>query len=534
MSVAETAAIITAVNVGIILLFAWSGISRASGSDALAGRMFSLRQVFPLRYCLAAVLSWALGTLASLPAAMKLAKSLAGIEEQNERLRETNRTVKSISEERIRFYANMRHEMREPLNSIIRLCEHMIRFVDAQEEVRKSIEKIHDASLTLLGVVNDILGFSEKENKGIELMPVEYDVPSLINDIVMLNAIRIGDRPITFDTDIDGDLPRKLFGDDLRVELVCNSLLANALRFTKQGSIGISVSHKMEGISDWLIIRVSDTGSGFRPEGLAMFMSGCGTLKEAEQDYSTAEMITMLMGGTITAESAYGKGSSFTAYIPQGFVTDAVIGEEFAENLKRFRLPAVKQFDDVSPGLITFPGMRVLVVDDVEANLDVARELLRPYGMSVDCLSSGWKAVDCIREGKVKYDAIFMDHMMPDLDGISAVRVIRERVGTKYARDIPIIALTANAYNGEEQMFLERGFQALLPKPIDSARLDEILRRWLWEKDVAEAPDAQRESEPDAGRLPSRQWEPLAEAKGACLNNIAHAGLDMASVPIAI
>jgi signal transduction histidine kinase/FixJ family two-component response regulator len=493
--------------------------------------MFSLKQAFPLKYCLAAVISWAVGILASFPASRKLTKSFEGIEEQNARLREANKAVKNMSEERSRFYANMRHDMREPLNSIICLCEHMVRKEEIKGEVRKSVEKIHHASLTLLGVINDILGFSEKENKGIELMPVEYDVPSLINDIVMLNAIRIGDRPITFDADVDGNLPRKLFGDDLRVELVCNNLLANALRFTKRGSIGMSVSHEREGISEWLIIRIFDTGAGFKPEELEEFMSGGGTRKEAEYDYSTAEMIVMMMGGTITAESEYGRGSAFTVYIPQGFVTDAVIGDEFSENLRRFQYPAGKQFDDANPAHIKFPGVRILVVDDVEANLDVAKELFRPYGMHVDCLSSGWKAVDRIREGKVKYDAIFMDHMMPDLDGISAVRIIRERIGTKYAQNIPIIALTANAYHGGEQLFLEKGFQALLPKPIDSVKLDEIVRRWLWEKDGAEAsaPAAQQEESESV-----RQLEPLAEGLAARLDNIAHVGLEPASALISI
>jgi signal transduction histidine kinase/CheY-like chemotaxis protein len=522
-SVAETAVIITVVNLAVIPLFALSGISQASGNVMPASGVFALKQVFPVKYCLAAVISLALGILASLPASRRLAKSFSGIDEQNARLLEANKALKSMSEERIRFYANMRHEMREPLNSIIRLCEHMLRKEEVQAEIRKSVGKIHDAGLTLLGVVNDILDFSDKETKGVELMPVEYDVPSLINDIVTLNAVRIGDRPITFDSDVDVNLPRKLFGDDLRVELVCNNLLANALRFTKRGTISMSVSHKRDGISEWLIIRVSDTGAGFTSEKLEEFLSGRGAFKEAEHDYSMAEMIAMVMGGTVTAESEYGKGSSFTAYIPQGFVTDAVIGNEFVENLKRFQYHAGKRFDDANPARVKFPGAKVLVVDDVEANLDVAKDLLRPYGIQADCLSSGWKAVDRIREGKVKYDAIFMDHMMPDLDGISAVRVIRERIGTKYARSVPIIAMTASAYNGEEQMFLEKGFQALLPKPIDSVKLDEIVRWWLWEKNDAEtfAPAA-------------RQRELSAETQGVRVGDIANAGLNLTGVPVAI
>jgi CheY-like chemotaxis protein len=307
-----------------------------------------------------------------------------------------------------------------------------------------------------------------------------------------------------------------------------------------QGTIRLSISHKREGISEWLIIRVSDTGTGFRPGKLEEFMSGGGAggsaLKDAEHDYSTAEMIVMKTGGTITADSEYGQGSAFTVYIPQGFVTDAVIGNELVENLRRFQYSAGKHFDDANPKHLKFPGMKVLVVDDVEANIDVAKELLKPYGMQVDCLSGGWQAVDRIREGKVKYDAIFMDHMMPDLDGISAVRVIRERIDTKYARNVPIIALTANAYSGEEEMFLGKGFQALLAKPIDPVKLDEIVHRWLWKKDGAEASSpAAQDSEPD-GASPQRtiQLETSAESMGTRLDNIAHVGLEPASALISI
>jgi CheY-like chemotaxis protein len=420
------------------------------------------------------------------------------VKEQNNRLKEMNKAVKSMSEARVRSHANMRHEMRTPLNSVVRLSEHMLESEEAQGWARDSMEKIHNAGVALMGIANNIFSFSDSESRNFELMPVEYDVPSLINDIVTLNAMRIGDKPIRFNVQIDEALPRKLFGDDLRVELVCNNLLANALKFTKKGAIDLSLSCEKEGIHEWLTIRVSDTGVGFKPEELKELMSNpSGHLsrsyvKGSGDCYAMTETIVIMMGGTIAAESEYGKGSSFAVRVPQGFVTDVPIGAEFVENLKRFQYCAGKVFGNAKLDRIKLPGIRVLVVDDVEVNLDVAAALLEPYGMQVDCVSSGWEAIRLIREGKAEYDAIFMDQVMPDIDGVEATRIIREDIGTGYAKSIPIIALTANAFDGTEKMFLEKGFQALLPKPIDAVRLDEIIHEWLWEnEDEQFAPEHQ-------------------------------------------
>jgi signal transduction histidine kinase/CheY-like chemotaxis protein len=429
------------------------------------------------------------GILAALLVSKELAKPLLKVKEQNVRLGEINKTVKNISEVRAKSHANMRHEMRTPLNSVVRLSEYMLENEGIQEWARDSLEKIHNAGMALLGIANNLFNFSDQKNISFELMPVEYDVTSLINDIVALNAMRIGDKPINFNVQIDETLPKKLFGDDLRVELICNNLLANSLKFTKKGAIYFSLSCEKEGIYEWLTIRVSDTGMGFKREEFKELLSNAssgslkprGYIKGAGDCYAMTETIAMIMGGAITAESEYGKGSSFTVRVPQGFVTDTPIGAEFVKNLKKFQYCAGKASDNAKLERVKLPGVRVLVVDDVDVNLDMAEALLRPYVMQVDCVSNGWEAVRLIREGKVEYDAIFMDQMMPDIGGIEATRIIREDIGTRYAENIPIIALTANAFNGMEKMFLERGFQALLAKPIDAVKLDEIIRQWIGE-----------------------------------------------------
>jgi signal transduction histidine kinase/CheY-like chemotaxis protein len=487
-------AAITTANLGVNLLFVQGSIFQTSGVEAAAAEMLLLGPASQLRYFLTAAAAVFLlaGILMALPVSEKLVRPFLRIKEQNIRLKEMNRAVKSMSEARARAHANMRHEMRTPLNSVVRLSEHALENEEAQGGVRDNLEKIHNAGLALLGIANNIFNFSEKEDRSFELMPVEYDVPSLINDIVTLNAMRIGDKPIKLNVRIDEALPRKLFGDDLRVELVCNNLLANSLKFTKEGAIDFSLSCEKEGIHEWLTIRISDTGVGFKPEELKELLANTspdylklsGSIKGTSGCYSVTEMIVMLMGGTISAESEYGRGSSFTVRIPQGFVTDIPIGEEFAENMQRFLYSAGKVFGSTKLARVRLPGVRVLVVDDAEVNLDVARELLEPYEMTVDCVTNGWEAINLIRDGGVEYDAIFMDQMMPDIDGVEATRIIRENIGTGYAKNIPIIALTASAFNGAEKMFLERGFQALLPKPIDSVRLDEIIHQWIWKEEA--------------------------------------------------
>jgi CheY-like chemotaxis protein len=190
-----------------------------------------------------------------------------------------------------------------------------------------------------------------------------------------------------------------------------------------------------------------------------------------------------MMDGTIDVQSEFGKGSLFTVKLKQGFVTDAVIGPEMVKNLKNFHSTIDSKYARNSKIVrIKMPYAHVLVVDDNHTNLDVTQGMMRPYGMRVDCVTSGQGAIDAIREEKIKYTAIFMDHMMPEMDGIEATRRIRN-LDSEYAKTIPIIALTANAVVGNEEMFLNNGFQAFLPKPIEIARLDEILRHWVRDKE---------------------------------------------------
>jgi CheY-like chemotaxis protein len=189
-----------------------------------------------------------------------------------------------------------------------------------------------------------------------------------------------------------------------------------------------------------------------------------------------------MMDGTIEVESEYGKGSTFTVRIRQ-IITDArPIGKEVVENLKAFRFLEGQGRKAKNVEFVSMPYGKVLVVDDVQTNLDVAKGMMMAYDLTIHCVTSGRQAIELIRDEQVHYDVVFMDHMMPELDGIETVRIIREEIGTEYAKTVPIVALTANAIVGNDKMFLENGFQAFLSKPIDIVKLDAVLHEWVMDK----------------------------------------------------
>ncbi|MDR3224677.1 MAG: transporter substrate-binding domain-containing protein [Clostridiales Family XIII bacterium] len=424
------------------------------------------------------------------------------VRERTSELEAQREVANAASEAKSNFLANMSHEMRTPLNAIIGLSELTLSAGNVMSEDRENLKKVHRSGTTLLGIINDILDISKVESGKFELIPVEYDVPSIINDTVTLNIMRIEDKPIAFRLHIDGTLPHKLFGDELRIKQIFNNVLSNAFKYTKEGAVDWSLSTERDGDGVWLVSTVRDTGIGIKPENLDKIFSEYNQadmqanrkIEGTGLGLSLTKRMAGLMGGTIEIESAYGQGSVFTIRIRQGYVSDVVIGEDVANSLMGFRYSEQKR-DFLSKRIhLQLPYARVLIVDDVATNLDVAKGLLKPYGLQTDQVMSGQKAIELIREEAVTYNAIFMDHMMPEMDGIEATRIIREEIGTDYAKNIPIIALTANAIIGSEQMFLDHGFNAFIPKPIDVMQLDGVLRQWVRDKALDEE-WARRQSE---------------------------------------
>jgi signal transduction histidine kinase len=403
--------------------------------------------------------------------------------------------AENASEAKSRFVANMSHEMRTPMNAIIGLTGLMLEEDDISGKTKEVVEKINTAGHTLTGLINDVLDISKIEAGKLDMTPVQYDMASLLNDIITLNIIRIENKPITFNLDINEDLPQSLFGDDLRVKQILNNILSNAFKYTKMGSVTLGVTTTADdtitgaGITRsgvWVSFYVKDTGIGMHGEDLEKLFIDYNQMDTRANrriegtglGLSITKKIVEMMGGEITVESEYGKGTTFRIRICQGFVSDTPIGKENAESLRRFRYSDKKKQAQEKLLRPDLSYAKVLVVDDFPTNLDVAAGMLRKYKMQVDCTTGGQDTVDLIAAGVPVYDAIFMDHMMPEMDGMEATALIRA-LGTQYAQNIPIIALTANAVSGNEQMFLNNGFNAFLPKPFNMMSLDAVVQEWI-------------------------------------------------------
>jgi len=401
---------------------------------------------------------------------------------------ELQRAAESATRSKSEFLATMSHEIRTPLNAIIGLTQVELQKKSLPESTTNNIELIYQSGSHLLGIIGDTLDLSKIEAGSFELIPVEYETPSLISQTIDINLIKIGSKPITFALEINGDFPLKLKGDELRVRRILNNLLSNAAKYTNQGKITLTVEHELHNNAALVRFIVRDTGIGIRAEDKEKLFSkytqlDAGTNRKTEGTglgLSIAQKLAQMMGGDISVESEYGKGSVFTAVIMQELVKTAdgafeTIGDDAAKALRFFSYADVEKKDAVvgSRYLGAFTGRRVLVVDDLPLNLYVARDLLLPYGFMVDAALSGSIAIEKVQQRN--YDLILMDHMMPEMDGVETVAELRKLDGF----NTPIVALTANALRGMNEYYLEHGFQDYLTKPIIVQALDAVLAKWI-------------------------------------------------------
>ncbi|MDR1277571.1 MAG: response regulator [Treponema sp.] len=390
------------------------------------------------------------------------------------------------------FLANVSHEIRTPLNAIIGLGELELR-KNLEQETFINLDKIHNSGIVLLHIINDLLDISKIESGRFELIPVNYQIASLISDSVNINIVRLGSKPITFHLRISENLPVVLYGDELRVRQILNNLLSNAFKYTREGMVTLDINfEKIEGPEKniMLVCRVKDTGIGIKQEDMGKLFSVYNQVDTRSNRHidgtglglSISKNLVEMMDGEIFVESEYGRGSVFTVRVKQTVIDESPIGEDIKERLEHFNYQAARPGKRHEQSRIKMPYGRVLVVDDVATNLDVAKGMMLPYGLTIDCVLSGREAINLIKEEKTRYHAVFMDHMMPEIDGIETVRIIRHEIGTEYAQTVPIIALTANAIIGNDKIFLEKGFQDFLTKPIDVSKLDACLNRWVRDK----------------------------------------------------
>jgi CheY-like chemotaxis protein/anti-sigma regulatory factor (Ser/Thr protein kinase) len=536
--------------------------------------------------------------------------------EQNLQLLEANRKAEFASQAKSDFLAKMSHEIRTPMNAITGMAELLLRG-ELSGESRGYAQDIKQAGNNLVSIINDILDFSKIEAGRLEIIPIKYLLSSLINDTVNIIRMRLMEKPIRFFTNVDGNIPDSLIGDEVRLRQILLNLLSNAVKYSERGHIGLTITVDKRNTGQiWLRISVADTGKGIKPEDQAKLfdefvqvdMKKNQGIEGTGLGLAITKRLCKAMGGDISVESEYGKGSVFTAVIPQGIEAETPFAaveepekkkvlvyegrisyaksvcwtldnmkvpntmvtnqDDFAAALRRGPQPdpqgvepAVRGsslaewfyvfssyglYDKIKPvmesgsfpngkkpplalmvewgteayipgvrfvsipvqslsianvlngredskgyikssGVIrfSFPQARLLVVDDIATNLKVAEGLLLPYNAMIETCLSGAEAIELVK--RYKYDMVFMDHMMPDMDGIEATQTIRNWERGQQKNDVirnitPIIALTANAVVGMREMFIEKGFNDFLSKPIDVSKLDEILNRWIPEE----------------------------------------------------
>jgi signal transduction histidine kinase/CheY-like chemotaxis protein len=409
------------------------------------------------------------------------------VKERTQELKEQTEIAVQANRAKTEFLATMSHELRTPLNAIIGFSEIELR--NRQDEAsRDNIAHIYHSGSYLLEIINDILDIPKIESGNIDIVPAEYKTASMLSDVINLNMVRIGSKPINFVLEIDADFPRMLTGDELRVKQILNNLLSNAVKYTKEGEIQLTInSEQFADNNEKLMISftVKDTGIGIREEDMGKLFHSYTRLDTGMNRRTDgtglglviAKKLAEMMGGSITVESEYGKGSSFTARIIQDSASPEGIGEETASALRNFQYTVIRNAE-LPAAILTLDyshlDKKALIVDDIPANLDLAVKMLASYGVQADTASSGREAVEKIQGKQQVYDFVFMDHMMPVMDGIETTRKLREN-----GYNGVIVALTASAMRGMKEFYLEEGFDDYLTKPVNFDALGETLKKWL-------------------------------------------------------
>ena len=397
---------------------------------------------------------------------MVLNNELKRVEQQSQEIEALNKTQNN-------FFSSMSHEIRTPISTIIGLNEMTMREKQLSPEVLENTLNIQNASKMLLTLINDLLDMSKIQSGKMEIVPAKYDTSRMLSEITNFHWSRATEKNLGFDIQVDESIPPMLYGDETRVKQVVTNLLTNAIKYTEDGSVTLRFGGEQTGPDTFLLrVEVEDTGIGIRKENIPYLFEPFRRIEGKETKHiegtglglSISKQLVDLMGGTISVDSIYTKGSTFRTEIPQKIAQG---GSAI------FRKPGIlsRQQPDYQQSFEA-PKAAVLIVDDNEMNRIVCRKLLRATKVQVDLAESG---KECLEKAHEKhYDAIFMDHEMPGMDGIETLHNLRQQPGG-LCRETPVIALTANAGADWDAFYLEQGFSAYLSKPIQSSRLEGLL-----------------------------------------------------------
>lgn len=447
---------------------------------------------------------------------------------ENESMRRAKEIADRANRAKSEFLANMSHEIRTPINAVLGMNEMILR--ESKESFTLDYaKKIAGAGHALLSLINDILDFSKIESGRMELVETTYQLDSLLMDTVDIIEPRAKEKGLEFAIKSDANLPNDLYGDAIRIRQIIINILSNAVKYTQKGSITFVVSGKRNTVADIansnhpeeennlvLEIDVSDTGIGIKEEDKKLIFRDFKRLDTTRnrniEGTGLGLAITVnllhLMGGEISVDSVYGKGSTFHVKIPQKIVDAQSVLGDFTQRLENGHLE-----HDAYHVSFCAPEARVLVVDDNEVNLLVVKNLLKATKIKVDTCMSG---NDCLKKmEEAHFDVILLDQMMPELDGIETLKASRELPGNK-CQGTPVIALTANAVSGAREMFLSEGFSDYLAKPINSVKLEQIILKYLPEELVTTNSTSEITQETNSN--PSKTEQPTASDEEASID----------------
>ena len=407
------------------------------------------------------------------------------------------------------FLANMSHEIRTPMNAITGMVELALRNDELPDQEREYLYNIRKAGDELVSIIDDILDVTKISSGSLEITEEEYEITSLVHDVVNVIQTMLGEKQVALLVDVNPDIPSRLRGDDVRIKQVMMNLLSNAAKYTERGTIHLEVDFEKVNEENKVIelkVNVTDTGVGIAKEQMkdlfTKFKPGDSSRNRAKGGSGLGLVISKklidMMRGTILAKSVLGKGSEFTFTVRQ----EVIDARPCIETDPQAVLQPSTNKDDRAVSKVhhrnkeerhtTFsaPDAKVLLVDDNKVNLKVAEGLLRPYKMHIETADSGKQAIAMVQNRD--YDLVFMDHMMPQMDGVEATKLIRCMDDERF-RTMPIIALSANAVRGARELFLEAGMNDFVPKPIEMRVMDRALRKWLPDDKIISSRDADDE-----------------------------------------
>ncbi len=374
------------------------------------------------------------------------------------------------------FLARMSHEIRTPISAVLGMNEMVLR-ESKDTEIRKYSMDIKSSAQALLGIINDILDFSKIESGKLEIIPAEYELNSMLNDLFNMFSLRTQEKGLKFDVIVDSKLPSKLYGDDIRIRQVLSNFLSNAVKYTEKGTVTLELAGRTEEDNVILHFTVKDTGIGIKQENMSKLFLAFERFDEEKNrniegtglGMNISAQLLKLMGADLKVESVYGKGSSFSFDLRQRILEEEPIGS-FQERARKAAREHVYQAS------FTAPEGEILLVDDNRVNRKVFCGLLKQTKVKIKDVGSG---KECLEEvAKKHYDMIFLDHMMPEMDGMETMSRMKQ-LQDNQCMDTPVVMLTANAIMGAREHYLAEGFDDFLAKPIVQDKLEKIMVQWM-------------------------------------------------------